>query len=154
MIVFDLKCAENGHVFEAWFASSAAWEDQKSRGLVGCPFCGTNDIAKAVMAPNVAAKGNRASAAAPVSVASDALPDDDKAKRLLAKLAKVQAEALENSSWVGSKFDSQARAMDAGEIEKTSIYGEVTRDQAKSLIEDGISVMLLPLPVVPPDKRN
>ncbi|PXA90254.1 DUF1178 domain-containing protein, partial [Nostoc sp. 3335mG] len=35
MIVFDLKCG-TGHVFEAWFGSSAAYEDQRSRGLLAC----------------------------------------------------------------------------------------------------------------------
>lgn len=152
MIVFDLKCAERGHVFEAWFASSTAWQDQQSRRLVVCPVCGGSDVEKAVMAPNVAAKGNRASA--PVPVANESVPDDAKAKKLLAKLARAQAAALENSTWVGNKFDSQARAMDAGEIDKSSIHGEVTRDQAKSLIEDGIGVLPLPLPVIAPDKCN
>lgn len=152
MIVFDLKCSAAGHVFEAWFESSVAWDDQQSRGLVSCPICGSSDVAKAVMAPNVSGKSNRTST--PVAVAKHAVPNDAKAKKLLAKLAKVQAAALENSTWVGDKFDSQARAMDAGEIDKSSIYGEVTRDQAKALIEDDIGVMPLPLPVVPPDKRN
>ena len=59
MIVFDLKCASHGHVFEAWFGSSADYEDQRARGLVACPICGDDEVTKAVMAPAVAAKGNR-----------------------------------------------------------------------------------------------
>ena len=39
MIVFDLKCG-TGHVFEAWFGSSADYADQQARGLVDCPICG------------------------------------------------------------------------------------------------------------------
>ena len=57
MIVFDLKCGD-GHVFEAWFGSSPAWEEQRAAGLVACPICGNGDVAKAAMAPNVGAKGN------------------------------------------------------------------------------------------------
>ena len=64
MIVFDLKCS-GGHVFEAWFGSSAAYDAQRASGMIACPMCGAGDVAKAVMAPNVAAKGNRAVAAAP-----------------------------------------------------------------------------------------
>ena len=47
MIVFDLKCGA-GHVFEAWFGSSAAYEAQRAGGLVRCPVCGDGEIAKAV----------------------------------------------------------------------------------------------------------
>lgn len=58
MIVFDLKCAER-HQFEVWFRSSADYEDQKTRGLLECPYCGDKQITKALMAPNVAAKSNQ-----------------------------------------------------------------------------------------------
>jgi hypothetical protein len=58
MIVFDLACAR-GHVFEAWFGSSADYEDQRARQLIACPLCGSEEIGKAVMAPRVAIKGNR-----------------------------------------------------------------------------------------------
>ncbi len=62
MIVFDLRCSPNGHVFEAWFGSSDDYESQRSRGLVQCPLCGAEAVEKAVMAPRVGAKGNQAPA--------------------------------------------------------------------------------------------
>jgi hypothetical protein len=151
MIVFDLKCAGAGHVFEAWFASSGAYDDQKARGLLMCPICGASDVSKAVMAPNVAAKSNRQ---APVPMAKPELPSLEGAKAALAALAKAQAAALENSTWVGRDFDKQARAMDAGEVDQSSIHGEVSPGEAKALIEDGIGVMPLPLQFVPPNQRN
>ena len=64
MIVFDLRCSHD-HVFEAWFGSSGAFEDQRERGLLSCPFCGDAEIGKAVMAPNIPAKGNRKQAPVP-----------------------------------------------------------------------------------------
>ena len=57
MIVFDLRCS-GGHVFEAWFASSAAYAEQRDKAQVECPLCGDRMIEKAVMAPQIAAKGN------------------------------------------------------------------------------------------------
>jgi hypothetical protein len=69
-------------------------------------------------------------------------------------MAKAQTKALEKSKWVGKDFDRQARAMDAGDAETSTIHGEVTKDEAISLIEDGIAVMPLPFPVIPPEKRN
>jgi hypothetical protein len=151
MIVFDLQCRGHGHVFEAWFANSGAFEDQRARGLIACPICGDGDVAKALMAPNIPAKGN---ARETLPVAKCEAPAATEMKAMLAALAKAQSKALQNSTWVGRDFDKQARAMDAGEIDKSSIHGEVSAPEAKSLIEDGIGVMPLPLPFIPPDKRN
>ena len=96
-------------------------------------------------------KGNSATAASGSAASNN---DDDKAKFMLSALAAAQAKLLEGSRWVGRDFDSQARAMDAGEIERTTIHGDVTAVEAKALIDDGIAVTPLPLPVVPPEKRN
>ena len=44
MIVFDLRCDPQGHVFEAWFGSTSDYEDQRERGLVSCPLCGSEQV--------------------------------------------------------------------------------------------------------------
>lgn len=141
-------------MFEAWFASSAAWEEQRAQGQVVCPVCGCSSVEKAVMAPRVARKGN----AAPVSREQAQLVatglDSEKSKAMLSALAEFQKALIGKSTWVGKSFDEKARAMDAGEIAPEPIYGEVTQDQARSLVDDGIKVLPLPLPVVPPEKRN
>ena len=152
MIVFDLKC-DGAHVFEAWFASSEAFDDQKARKLLSCPICGSSAVDKAVMAPNVAKKGNQRSAQA-VTMASDPPHAPAEIKTVLEKVAAVQAELLKKSEWVGKDFAQKARAMDAGEIDPSLIHGQATPDEAQSLIEDGISVMPLLIPVVPPEKQN
>jgi hypothetical protein len=153
MIVFDLKCGAE-HVFEAWFASSDAYADQRARRLISCPFCGSSDVTKAVMAPNVSAKGNRATPVAPVPIASGAGDEPAQMQKMLETLAKAQSEMLTKSKWVGRDFDKKARAMDAGEIDHATIHGEVTRAEADALIDDEIAVLPLPFPVVPPSKRN
>jgi hypothetical protein len=135
MIVFDLRCEESGDVFEAWFQSTADFEDQKARGLVQCPVCQSTSVAKAPMAPRVPAKS---------SVASPAL----------ARLAEIQAKALENSEWVGDRFADEARSIHLGESEARAVHGSATPAEAKSLIDDGVPVAPLPLPVVPPNQVN
>ena len=142
MIVFDLRCAE-AHVFEAWFASSAAFDDQRDRQLIACPVCGDTDVVKAVMAPNVAAKGNARPPAQPAE-----------AKAMLAKLAAAQAKLLEGSEWVGLRFSERARAMHAGDEPDAPIHGQATLAEAKALAEEGVPVAPLPLPVLPPQARN
>ena len=57
MIKYPLQC-DSDHQFEAWFASSAAYDKQAKRGLVACPQCGSAKVEKAIMAPNVGVKGN------------------------------------------------------------------------------------------------
>ncbi|THD36804.1 MAG: DUF1178 family protein [Sphingomonas sp.] len=142
MIVFDLKCGKS-HVFEAWFGSSADYEDQQARGLVDCPICGDRSIEKAVMAPAVGAKSNRQADVSPAAM-----------KAAMAALAAAQSKALEGSQWVGTAFAGRARAMHAGEEDHAPIHGQATIAEAKALAEDGVPVAPLPLPVVPPDACN
>jgi hypothetical protein len=136
VIVFDLQC-EHRHGFEVWFASSAAYESQRAGGLIVCPYCASTDVGKAVMAPRIAPKGETASMA-----------------EMLPKLAALQAEMLKGSTWVGDTFATKARAMADGEAEKATIHGTATRAETKALVDDGIGVMPLVAPVVPPEQVN
>ena len=133
MIVFDLQCRDGCERFEAWFHSSGDYERQASAGLVECPFCRSTSIEKAPMAPAVPRKGS----AGP-----------------LARLAAAQAEMLKSSEWVGDKFAETARAMHNGERDPAQIHGQASLQDAKSLIEDGIAITPLPLPVVPPTQMT
>ena len=133
MIVFDLQCGDDCGTFEAWFRSNADYEEQRGAGLVQCPVCQSSDIGKAPMAPSVPRKGQ-----------------DSR----IAKLAALQAAALKNSRWVGDEFTETARAMHNGEIESEQVHGKATLEQARSLVDDGIPVAPLPLPVTPPNQIN
>ena len=133
MIVFDLVCLDGGETFEAWFRSGSDYDEQLAGGLVQCPFCQSANIAKAPMAPRLPRKGSDNS---------------------LARVAALQAEMLKDSRWVGDKFADTARAMHSGEIEREQVHGQATLAQAKSLVEEGVPVAPLPLPVIPPDQVN
>ena len=148
MIVFDLGCGA-GHVFEAWFGSTDDYQGQKARGLVQCPLCGSPEVDKAVMAPNVSPKGNSRALAK-----ADAPATPAEMKALLEKVAAAQKEMLANSAYVGRSFATQAREMHLGERDHASIYGEVSRSEAKALVEEGVPVAPLPLPVRPPEQTN
>ncbi len=160
MIVFDLACKNAGHVFEIWFGSSADYEDQKGRGLVSCPYCGSTEVDKAVMAPNVAAKGNSRNLPAPVAEESTSVtaaanvPTPAQFKEMVAKLAEVQAKMLEKSDYVGTKFADEARSMHLGEQDARPIHGQTTAEEARALIEEGVPVAPLLLPVRAPKTEN
>ena len=153
MIIFDLKCAPQGHVFEGWFGSSADYEDQRARGLLACPLCGAAAVSKAPMAPAVPAKANARSAEpSPPSPLFSAAPDEVKA--LLAAAAAVQKRLLEGSQSVGDRFADEARAIHLGDAAARPIHGRASRAEAESLIEDGVPIAPLPFPVVEPGEEN
>jgi hypothetical protein len=148
MIIFDLRCAPAGHVFEAWFGSSDDYAEQQERGLVSCPICGAAQVEKAPMAPAVPKKGGGEANASHFS------SDPATVKQMLGALAAMQRKLVEGSDWVGDRFASEARAIHLGEADARSIHGRATREQAESLAEDGIPVAPLLFPVAAPGEEN
>ena len=154
MIVYDLICEQN-HRFEGWFGSSADFADQRERGLLSCPNCGSVQISKAPMAPAVPAKGNtRADVSQEQSTPVSNQPMSPELQEAMVKLASAQAEALKKSTWVGDKFAETSRKMHYGEADEKPIHGQASLEEAKSLVDEGIAVAPLPFPVAPPDKLN
>lgn len=143
MIIFDLRCSAQGHVFEAWFGSNEDYEAQRERGLVACPICGSKELEKAPMAPAVGAKGNKGSDPAPEAV-----------KAMMAQLAKAQKQALEKSEHVGDRFPDEARAIHLGDAEARAIHGRASPADADALREEGIPIAPLPFPVPEPGEEN
>lgn len=138
MIVYDLSCDED-HRFEGWFADRAAFLDQNARNLVACPVCSSTMVEQAVSAARISGVRNNV-AAGPAE--------------LLRKVAALQAEMLPRSKWVGGAFAKEARAMAEGETPSATIHGQATPEEARALRDDGIAVMPLLVPVVPPEQQN
>jgi hypothetical protein len=156
MISFDLKCAGE-HIFEIWFRSSADFEVQRDAGQINCPICGDRDVAKSVMAPAVAAKGNQRQ----LAVSSDqylatgnSVGTSDQIRVLMRALAEAQAEALKESVWVGDTFAEKARAMHYGEADRGAIHGTANAREAREMLEEGLAIAPLLVPIAPPDKMN
>jgi hypothetical protein len=137
MIVFDLQCLASGDRFEAWFRSNADFDVQLEQGMVQCPFCSSSRVTKAPMA-------------ALLPKSSDGGPVGE----MIARIASLQAELLRDSRWVGDEFAETARAMHHGEIDTSPVHGEATVEQAQLLVEEGVPIAPLPLPVVPPNQVN
>ena len=141
MIVFDLQCLDGGESFEAWFSSNAEFRRSRSeRGLVQCPMC---RIDRGREGSDGAARGR-----------SDGTPA--RLKDAIAALAVAPgraAAAIPNGS--GTDFAETARAMHLGEIEPQPVHGQATRDEARSLVDEGVSDRAAcRLPVVPPNQVN
>lgn len=164
MIVFDLKC-NHGHTFEGWFRSSGDFDSQSDSNLIACPACGTSEVGKAIMSPNVATKGNQKIALAkkpeakPVTIgeARTAMSSDEEITAAIAPdlpqelqdqmeelFAKVQKHVEENCTYVGDDFSEEARKIHYGESDTVGIYGEASEDETLELIEEGIDILPLP----------
>lgn len=136
MIVFDLLCSE-GHRFESWFQSGAAFERQQAEAAIECPLCHSRDVAKAPMAPNLATRNGEPSQKA----ASGADADPDSPGSVLRRL---REHIEQNCDYVGATFPEEARRIFYGESDKRDIYGEASADEAASIRDEGIAIRAIP----------
>jgi len=174
MIIFDLICQDGAHQFEGWFGSSGDFEQQQRDGMIICPTCGCVRVKKAMMAPNVGAKGNQAPSSPPI-IPTSAKPSPEPVatsqsveaksvsktvqvpaeyQELMGKLAKAQEKMLADSEWVGGDFAERAREIHYGEVEEKPIHGVASEDEVAELDDEGIEIAPLPLPITPPESQN
>jgi len=137
MKVLNLQCA-HGHGFEGWFASNEAFETQLAGGLVSCPICSDTAITKLLTAPRLNLGSPKPPAETPNVRAVESSPE--------ARWMRAVREVMAKTEDVGERFADEARKMHYGEAEERGIRGQATREEAQTLIEEGISVFSLPLP--------
>lgn len=166
MIRYALAC-DKAHDFESWFPSSEAFEEQRTRGLIACPVCGSTHVTKRIMAPAVARRDRAVSsvaeteetmteeaapAAAPPSPPAETvalLSERDRALR--AMIREIREHVTQNAENVGKNFTQEARKMHYGEAEERAIYGEASLEDARELLEEGVP--LQPLPFLGDDRN-
>lgn len=134
MILYDVICS-NDHVFEAWFASSEAFGEQRGKGDIACPICGDTDVGKALMAPNISARKERSAAQA------------TEAAEAVKFLYRMREHIEEHCDYVGDKFAEEARKIHHEEVEKRDIYGEATAEEAERLRDEGVDFGEMPWPI-------
>jgi hypothetical protein len=141
MKVLDLQCRHQ-HVFEGWFASEADFLAQLSQGMVECPVCRDVSIAKRLSAPRL----NLVSARSDAAVNNDAVKVAEPEQMLQSAWMALARHILANTDDVGDSFAEEARKIHYGEAKERGIRGHATRVQTDSLLDEGITVMSMPLP--------
>ena len=140
MIKFSLRCGDD-HNFDSWFQSSEAYESLDSANMLSCPICGSGEIRKDIMSPQVQSTRNiieRAKGKQPKANLSEPASPIEKA------LTELREVIEKNSEYVGNRFVAEARAIHDGISPQRSIYGEAKPDDARALFEEGIPVAPLP----------
>lgn len=173
MIKYQLICHQN-HEFEGWFSSSASFADQQASGYVDCPFCGSTDVRRALMAPNLNSPKTRKQPDLPAlpeaqdlpkEIVANDTPASEGAVPPLAKLSAADQQAVVGAAMtalrdmhkkvkkdftdVGTRFADEARAMHHGEKDQKPIYGTTTQDEREELADEG--VIYHHLPDLPPE---
>ena len=160
MIKYQLIC-DKSHEFEGWFGDSAAFESQQEAGLLTCPVCGSADVRRALMAPNLASPKTRKTDLAEQQPsaqpepqpqpqapqhASAALPPAAarKMQELMSEIRALRTKIREECRYVGNDFADEARKIHYGEVEPEGIYGQATAEEREALDEEGIKIMDMP----------
>jgi len=134
MIVLNLHCAE-GHQFEGWFPSSAAFETQCQQGLVTCAVCSSTAISRLPSNPRIGK-----------NTAPSQTAEPPQASQVLAAVMQAMAQVAATSENVADQFPDEARKIHYGEAEARSIRGLATREETLELLEEGIPILPLPIP--------
>ena len=156
MIHYSLIC-ENNHKFEAWFRNSDSFLEQSKAGIVSCPLCSSQNVQKALMAPaissarkstdkNIGQNEDNGSASRPEEKFSVSAGHPQQ-EELRAAIKKLRDIVTKEADYVGDKFAIEARKIHDQLVEPRKIYGEATKEEISSLLEDGID--FLPLPTLP-----
>ena len=160
MIKYQLIC-DKSHEFEGWFGDSAAFESQQESGFLTCPVCGSADVRRALMAPNLASPKTRKTDLAEQQPsaqpepqpqpqapqqASAALPPAAARKKheLMSEMRTLQTKIRQECRDVGNDFAEEARKIHYGEVEPEGIYGQATAEEREALDEEGIEIMDMP----------
>ena len=137
MIAYDLQCTK-GHAFEGWFEDRKAYLDQKKKGLVTCPICNVTSVD---IVPSTFA----------IKSGVPSISKDLAAEK--ASLEKTEQEAIEfvknNFDDVGADFAREALKIHYGAAEPRNIRGVSTKEEEKTLEDEGVQFIKIPMPVRP-----
>ena len=135
MIKYNLKC-KNKHEFESWFSSSKEYEKLKSKIIIECTFCGTKNVQKSIMSPNVISKEQK----------EKNIKSSRYIKRIRKDLLKMSNFIEKNFKYVGDNLPQEARNIYYDKRKNKNIYGKATFEETEELKEEGIEIASIPWP--------
>lgn len=144
MKVLDLQCGQ-AHVFEGWFSGEDDFLKQRDAGLVECPVCGDATITKRLSAPRL----NLMVARMPGAAQQELVSLSGAGSTLQDAWMALARRVLLATDDVGERFAEEARKRHYGEtpITERGIRGTASPAEAQALLDEGIAVLPLALPV-------
>ena len=135
MIKYSLICNKCDLTFESWFASSKEFEKLKKRKFLNCHNCGSLDVKKSLMAPNlINNKKNQ-----------NHEKDTKKLNKIKKTLKEYQKFIKNNFEYVGDNFAYEARSIHYNNKKKEKgVYGTASKKDLDELKEEGIETKMIP----------
>ena len=133
MIKYLLKCSSK-HEFESWFSESKEYEKLKKRNLIECIFCGSKDVDKSIMSPNIIGTNK-------IEKKKFKINEFNKIKK---DLIRVKKFVEKNFEFVGKNFSREVREIYYDNKKKKNIYGTATLKEKLELKEEGIDLVAIP----------
>ena len=136
MIAYDLQCV-NGHSFEGWFEDEKTFKDQEKKGLIACPVC---DMTAVTRIPSTFA----------IKSSARSSPSSENTAAQMEELSLRISDFIEkNFDNVGCDFAKEALKMHYGVTEQRNIRGTSSPEEEKTLKEEGIEFIKIPIPTNP-----
>ena len=136
MIAYDLQCV-NGHSFEGWFEDEKTFKDQKKKGLIACPVC---DMTAVTRIPSTFA----------IKSPARSSPSSENTAAQMEELGLRITDFIEkNFDNVGCDFAKEALKMHYGVTKQRNIRGTSSPEEEKTLKEEGIEFIKIPIPTNP-----
>tara|TARA_B100000282_G_C31567231_1_gene414920 strand:+ start:40 stop:468 length:429 start_codon:yes stop_codon:yes gene_type:complete len=135
MIKYKLKCKDCDKDFDSWFSSSLEFEKLKKKSFLNCLFCGSKNIIKNLMAPNILNQS--------LNVKNNTL--NKKKHNIRKKILEFQKFIKNNFENVGDEFAYKARSLHySNKKDQKGIYGSASKKQIKDLQDEGIETQIFP----------
>ena len=135
MIKYKLKCKDCDKDFDSWFSSSLEFEKLKKKYFLNCLFCGSKNIIKNLMAPNILNQS--------LNIKNNTL--NNKTHNIRKKILEFQKFIKNNFDNVGDEFAYKARSLHySNKKNQRGIYGNASKKQIKDLQDEGIETQTFP----------
>ena len=154
MIKYSLICksqyCSKQKKFDGWFQNIEAFQNQKSKGLILCPLCGSDDVIKSLTTPSFHLSKVKSTE---IEVKQKQVDDknlrnpiklNDKMNDVSILLRAMKKEIKKNSEFVGDDFVKEVRSMKVDKTKERSIYGHGTKKEIEELKEEGVNVLNIP----------
>ena len=134
MIKYNLKC-HNDHEFESWFSDSKEFEKLKTKKMLECIYCSSNNINKSIMAPMISNLKNKNEQ---IDVSEKNFKNEKN------KLLQLRKYIEKNFDYVGKDFSKKVREVYYDKKTKKAIYGTATYKEREELADEGIDLLSIP----------
>ena len=135
MIKYKLACIDCNTSFDSWFSSSKEYEKVKKLNHLNCINCGSFNVEKTLMSPNVLNSKEKI-----IKISKD-----HKYSKIKNKIKKYQKFIKNNFNYVGDNFAHEARSIHYNKDKKNQgIYGNASSEEISDLKDEGIETEIIP----------